>query len=86
MIIEFIFDDIIKSQISRYLEMDDFKNDLYNDIVKLQFENGKSLTLVKKVLKRSTQISIIFQGNRFFVLLINLSCTGLSVTEEKICL
>lgn len=31
--------------------MDD-KNDLYIDIVKLYFENGKSTTLVKKVLKK----------------------------------
>lgn len=41
------------------------KNDLYIDIVKLYFENGKSPILVKEVLKKEVPIWNIFQESRF---------------------
>lgn len=45
--------------------MDD-KNDLYIDIVKLYFENGKTPTLGKKVLKKKyPDVKHLSQGNRF---------------------
>lgn len=60
------------------------KNDVYIDIVKLYFENGKSPVLVKEVLKKKYLELSSFKKADFKVLLLNLSSTGLSVTEEKI--
>lgn len=55
-------------------------------MLKLCFENGKSPNLVKKDLEKKYLDANICQRNMFFVLLLNLSRTKPSVTEEKILL
>lgn len=79
-----MFYDIVESQVFRYLKMDDKKWFLYWYCKIILWEWKIADSSERGFEKEVPRCETSFKKADFKVLLLNLSSTGLSVTEEKI--